>query len=1423
MADISVNTSGKDFDSIIDSLLDFASIQYGEQASVNRVWSDFNLSSFSRNWAELVAYVGDQLMFYMDTQANQAYLRSATIPSFIIDIANQLGYEVPTQQSSSGSVQFTFSGPATIDKFYRVFSGNTQFITTRSITANQAGTINVGVIQGARFTESFTADGIQNESFILNETDIIVDLTNANAELRSPIITVNGTTYDVVTTQIDSAPNSTSVVRKELPDGRSKLIFGDGIFGRKLVENESVNITYRTQGGTVGNVDIGEVNSLSTALVNVDSVVNLVKFSGGVERLTLQQIKDRVPLSLKTVAGAVSLPDFADILIANFPQVLTAKAAINSDQPGIDINIYVLPNADSVTNITENGTLFNTLTDYIERRKVVGTQFLIKDAQSIYMLISLEIYLESDASKSAIEADIREKVANLFDLQTGGLDEEGINFQQVVKIGDLFDVLKTIEGIDRFEINKHTIIPRVEEYVASPNQDFYVSKVDTYGDVTNNEWLIATSELASPDPVSGQVGYKVFKRTRGSVTSLNTDSVTDSNLDLTILSGVATVVNQTTLTDSENVFTPNQYDGYLVVDSNNIVWQINQTKPGSLVLTSPALTDAAITVAAAGAYRIVKSYSGSSIGIGGESFSILFNNHNTFFSQGANFDLISTIKSPFILSEEQSNSGSYGVPVSLASVTPQGANPGDLVEIGFNGNPNLGSVDTDYTLVDSAGVLFEISSIADNDSPVASYNNASLIDDIVELTNTGDDSAISIEFESSKQVTDGFLEVTLNMQRTSNPLGSVFVQIREDDAGVPGDVILASNAASAISLINGALSTISFNFPSAISLSEGESYHLVVQGDSAYKTSYNNGDGSISVGIDTSTLAYSPATTASGSISLESTSLDVLASATGSIEIIDNNLRSTQQATALVTLSNNSDFTTGTNSITIAGQPFLAVAGSPAPSGEFQVGGTLEDTRDNLRAAINAQMVGIVSATDVGTSAFQLEADGTNYKGESGNTLTIELIDQGTQNFDVGGLDSLVGGINGDSVVITAPEFVNSSLVEYTYNEDTGVVQFDSAVSLPVFQDGDKFQDGAGNQFDILSINDAGDNLVIDVNQTLDLSIETRLSGSIYRVNSYIFGENVLVGVDADTTASNLTSLIDSQPYLSATATLAVISLEADLIGLDGNTFLMSKDDVGQDNISLSGDSLLGGLDGDIFSIQGVEFTPTLSAPITDGEFQVDIGSINNTLANLENQINTHPSLSGVVTSAAEVSSQSVQIASAVSGEAGNLVTLAIVNDSSGLVTLSGDTLEGGIDNKAVQSYNGVAWSVRVPDSDLIFFVGVASDSLSIVSKTDANGNQLLPQLSPSGIYDAGIGKRYYSDESEISFTITTRTPNNFIIGGEQLDIFGTGINGGSRINVDRFIFRTSKLEDDIINLRESEIPVLLDDNLKINILGGVS
>ena len=157
------------------------------------------------------------------------------------------------------------------------------------------------------------------------------------------------------------------------------------------------------------------------------------------------------------------------------------------------------------------------------------------------------------------------------------------------------------------------------------------------------------------------------------------------------------------------------------------------------------------------------------------------------------------------------------------------------------------------------------------------------------------------------------------------------------------------------------------------------------------------------------------------------------------------------------------------------------------------------------------------------------------------------------------------------------------------------------------------------------------------------------------------------------------------------------------------------------------------------------------------------------------------------------------------------------------MITTSGATLEGGSDNKLIKQFNSTDWADRVPDSDLIFFIGVLTDKIEVVSKVDENGNQIVPALSAGGVFNASLGKRYYSDNGEVSFVIATRSPNSFILGGDNVDIFGRGTNSGAIVRVDQFVFRTSGMNNDVINLRPNEIPVLKDENLKLNLLGGVN
>lgn len=509
-ANTEIDYIAKDFDSIVDALITFSNVNYGPGTEANRLWTDFNASSFSRTWLELVAYLGDLLFYYFDQQATQSYLQTATIRSAVRDIAKQFGYEPATASSASGNATFTFTGAGTLARGFRVASvGGVQFFLTDPITAGAAGEFTGTVLQGIIKTQTFTATGLQNEEFDLEGPNVIVDDSATNSQDLSPILTVNGNTYTKVESFIQQNGTNTPAITdslgniiggggrvfqlEERSDGTPYVRFGDGVFGRKLLPGETVVITYRTGGGTEGNIAAGTLTTLVDNASFVSSVTNVSDFSGGADEQSIDQLRDLIPASLRTLERAVAESDYSDLIETNFTEVLAASAEVNNDDVGVDLNIYVVPQASTITTVSTNSLLLNKLTDFIDRRKTVTVQFQILDAYGIQTIISLEVFVNDTTSRSTVEDALRTALLDLFDLTTGGVDGSGIGFAEEILLKDINNIVQTVDGIDRFEIKKLTYHPRIDEQVQGLITEYNTSDVDIFSNVEELEWLVAAA------------------------------------------------------------------------------------------------------------------------------------------------------------------------------------------------------------------------------------------------------------------------------------------------------------------------------------------------------------------------------------------------------------------------------------------------------------------------------------------------------------------------------------------------------------------------------------------------------------------------------------------------------------------------------------------------------------------------------------------------------------------------------------------------------------------------------------------------------------------------------------------------------------------------------------------------------------------
>tara|TARA_R100000315_G_C5235256_1_gene146896 strand:- start:995 stop:2782 length:1788 start_codon:yes stop_codon:yes gene_type:complete len=100
MAKRPISYTSRDFESIKDALVDHAKRYYPD------TFKDFNDASFGSLLLDTVAYVGDQLSFYLDYQTNESFLDTALERSNIERLSKQLGYRDIGTRSSTGVMTF---------------------------------------------------------------------------------------------------------------------------------------------------------------------------------------------------------------------------------------------------------------------------------------------------------------------------------------------------------------------------------------------------------------------------------------------------------------------------------------------------------------------------------------------------------------------------------------------------------------------------------------------------------------------------------------------------------------------------------------------------------------------------------------------------------------------------------------------------------------------------------------------------------------------------------------------------------------------------------------------------------------------------------------------------------------------------------------------------------------------------------------------------------------------------------------------------------------------------------------------------------------------------------------------------------------------------------------------------------------------
>tara|TARA_Y100001938_G_C8093146_1_gene436343 strand:- start:580 stop:2370 length:1791 start_codon:yes stop_codon:yes gene_type:complete len=101
-----INYISRDFDTIKKDLIDHAKRYYPD------TFQDFNEAGFGALMLDTVAYVGDILSFYVDYQANESFVDTASEFQNLVSLGNQTGFKLQQNPSSHGIATFFVMVPA---------------------------------------------------------------------------------------------------------------------------------------------------------------------------------------------------------------------------------------------------------------------------------------------------------------------------------------------------------------------------------------------------------------------------------------------------------------------------------------------------------------------------------------------------------------------------------------------------------------------------------------------------------------------------------------------------------------------------------------------------------------------------------------------------------------------------------------------------------------------------------------------------------------------------------------------------------------------------------------------------------------------------------------------------------------------------------------------------------------------------------------------------------------------------------------------------------------------------------------------------------------------------------------------------------------------------------------------------------------
>jgi hypothetical protein len=300
----------------------------------------------------------------------------------------------------------------------------------------------IEIIEGSFVIDTFTVDSLNpNQKFILDNPKIDTSTIRVTVRDSANVSTSNKFTFSDNLFNV----NSTSKIFfiREIEDQRYELIFGDGIFGASLSNQNYIEVSYVTTNDSTANgvssfSFIGRLvdNNNNSVTSGVSVVTTNIASSGGKEIESINSIKNLAPKNYAAQGRCVTPEDYESIIPRIYPEAESVAAyggeTLFPPQYG-KVFITIKP---FYGNFVPN-SIKDNLKNKLKRYAVSGIVPEIIDLKYLFLEVFSEVYYNPNLAPSpefvqSVVLNNLQSYSKSYDLNSFGARFKYSRFQKLI-------------------------------------------------------------------------------------------------------------------------------------------------------------------------------------------------------------------------------------------------------------------------------------------------------------------------------------------------------------------------------------------------------------------------------------------------------------------------------------------------------------------------------------------------------------------------------------------------------------------------------------------------------------------------------------------------------------------------------------------------------------------------------------------------------------------------------------------------------------------------------------------------------------------------------------------------------------------------------------------------------------------------------